>query len=250
MGRRGTATVAARVAASGGTDSGARSGAEPNGPMPGDRDIIPPNVLHAFQRALFIADQETARHAARVGAAAAALGRWMGLPAGEVRLLRAAGILHDLGKLVVPQEILDKPGPLTADEWVEVRRHPSVGADILLAVSADLAPLADAVRSHHERWDGSGYPDGRAGEQIPLAGRILAVVDVFDAVTCTRSYRAHTLGELEARALLVAESGSHFDASVVRTYLAVRANTLTGQNWRRPESRSSALDRALVDATR
>ncbi len=250
MGRRGTATVAARVAASGGTDSGARSGAEPNGPMPGDRDIIPPNVLHAFQRALFIADQETARHAARVGAAAAALGRWMGLPAGEVRLLRAAGILHDLGKLVVPQEILDKPGPLTADEWVEVRRHPSVGADILLAVSADLAPLADAVRSHHERWDGSGYPDGRAGEQIPLAGRILAVVDVFDAVTCTRSYRTHTLGELEARALLVAESGSHFDASVVRTYLAVRATTPTGQTWRRPESGSSARDPALVEATR
>ena len=250
MGRRGTATVAARVAASGGTDSGARSGAEPNGPMPGDRDIIPPNVLHAFQRALFIADQETARHAARVGAAAAALGRWMGLPAGEVRLLRAAGILHDLGKLVVPQEILDKPGRLTAEEWVEVRRHPSVGADILLAVSADLAPLADAVRSHHERWDGSGYPDGRAGEQIPLAGRILAVVDVFDAVTCTRSYRTHTLGELEARALLVAESGSHFDASVVRTYLAVRATTPTGQTWRRPESGSSARDPALVEATR
>ncbi len=216
----------------------------------GDRDVIHPKVLHAFQRALFIADQETARHSARVGAAAAALGRWMALPAGEVRMLRAAGILHDLGKLVVPQEILDKPGRLTAEEWVEVRRHPSVGAGILLAVSADLAPLADAVRSHHERWDGSGYPDGRAGEQIPLAGRILAVVDVFDAVTCTRNYRTHTLGELEARALLVAESGSHFDASVVRTYLAVRANAPTGQQWGRAGSRLSAWDLPLAEATR
>ncbi len=246
MGKRG----AARAAASRGPNAGARDGTAGSGMLPVGQDVIQPRILHAFQRALFIADAETARHSARVGAAAAALGRSMGLPEGEVRQLRAAGILHDLGKLVVPQEILDKPGPLTADEWVEVRRHPSVGADILLAVSADLAPLADAVRSHHERWDGSGYPDGRAGEQIPLAGRILAVVDVFDAVTCTRSYRTHTLGELEARALLVAESGSHFDASVVRTYLAVRATTPTGQTWRRPESGSSARDPALVEATR
>lgn len=250
MGKLGTARVAAQVAAPGGPDAGAPSATPGSGTSPVDRDVVQPRVLQAFQRALFIADAETARHSARVGAAAAALGRRMGLPDGEVRLLQEAGVLHDLGKLVVPQEILDKPGRLTADEWIEVRRHPAAGADILLAVSADLAPLADAVRSHHERWDGSGYPDGRAGEQIPLAGRILAVVDAFDAVTCTRSYRSHTLGELEARALLVAESGSHFDASVVKAYLAVRANASTGQPWGLAGSRSSTREPTLIEVAR
>ncbi len=246
MGKRG----AARAAASRGPNAGARDGTAGSGMLPVGQDVIQPRILHAFQRALFIADAETARHSARVGAAAAALGRSMGLPEGEVRQLRAAGILHDLGKLVVPQDILDKPGRLTAEEWIEIRRHPAVGADILLAVSADLASLADAVRSHHERWDGSGYPDGRVGDQIPLAGRILAVADVFDAVTCTRSYRSHTLGELEARALLVAEAGSHFDASVVKAYLAVRANAPTGQRWVRTGSRPSSWEPTLVEATR
>ena len=121
-----------------------------------------------------------------------------------------------------------------------MRRHPVVGAEILLAVSDRLGPVADAVRSHHERWDGTGYPDGRAGSAIPLYGRILAVVDVFDAVTSPRHYRARCLDELEARALLVAESGTHFDADVVRAYLSVRMVHDLSLAAEQPHSRPSA----------
>lgn len=107
------------------------------------------------------------------------------------RRLGWAGLLHDIGKVAVPTEILRKPGRLNAVEWEEVKRHPVIGADIVLSVGDRLMPLAEAIRAHHEWFGGSGYPDGLAGDQIPLFGRLIAVVDVYDSLTADRPYRPH-----------------------------------------------------------
>lgn len=138
------------------------------------------------------------------------------------RLLVAdAGVVHDLGKLGVPRSILDKPGPLTVEERRAVERHPAIGADMLLAISPHLTALAEAVHSHHERWDGSGYPDQLAGEEIPRAGRVLAVVDVYSALTQQRSYRSKVFSPGEARAFLEEHAGSHFDPQCVEATVGV-----------------------------
>jgi putative two-component system response regulator len=144
-----------------------------------------------------------------------------GLTPTEVDTIEWGGILHDIGKLAVPAAILRKPGPLTPDEWVEVRRHPTVGAEVLLSSSDGLAPLAAAVRSHHEWWDGSGYPDGLVGERIPLAGRIIAVADVFDSVTHPRPYRKLAYGVDAATVLLRSESGAHCDATIAKVLIGL-----------------------------
>ena len=129
--------------------------------------------------------------------------------------MRAAE-LHDVGKMAIPDEILQKPGPLTQDEWAFVRRHPLVGERIL-SVAPALLPVAKIVRSCHERWDGSGYPDGVAGEEIPLGARIVAVCDAFDAMINPRPYRAARSVE-EALQELRACSGTQFDPTVVAAF--------------------------------
>jgi HD-GYP domain-containing protein (c-di-GMP phosphodiesterase class II) len=106
-----------------------------------------------------------------------------------LRAVYWAGLLHDLGKIAIPERILQKPGSLTEDEITTMRRHSDIGANLLLSVSPDLRQIADGVRAHHERWDGSGYPNRLKAEEIPLEGRIVAVVDVFEALTCSRPYR-------------------------------------------------------------
>jgi HD-GYP domain-containing protein (c-di-GMP phosphodiesterase class II) len=113
----------------------------------------------------------------------------LGLAQETLRAVYWAGLLHDLGKIAVPERILQKPGTLSADEMVTMRRHSDIGANLLMSVSADLRQIADGVRSHHERWDGSGYPGQVRGDAIPLVGRIVSVVDVFEALTCKRPYR-------------------------------------------------------------
>ena len=138
------------------------------------------------------------------------------------RLLVAhAGVVHDLGKLGLSPAILAEPGPLTPEERVEVERHPVIGAEVLLSISADLAPMAAGVRAHHERWDGTGYPDGLAGEEIPLFGRLLAVVDVYDALTHPRIYRKAVYTRSRARAYLEEHAGTHFDAECVSASLDI-----------------------------
>jgi HD-GYP domain-containing protein (c-di-GMP phosphodiesterase class II) len=124
-----------------------------------------------------------------------------------------AGLLHDIGKIGVPEAILAKPGPLTLDEWTVMRAHPVVGAQIVEPFEF-FAPAIAAIRHHHERWDGSGYPDGLAGEAIPIEARVVAVADVFDALTSTRSYRA-ALPRDVALATLLAAAGRTLDERVV-----------------------------------
>ncbi|HVF07931.1 MAG TPA: HD domain-containing phosphohydrolase [Actinomycetota bacterium] len=125
--------------------------------------------------------------------------------------------LHDIGKVGVPEAVLCKPGPLEDDEWAVMRRHPVIGAQIV-APMRFLHGAVEIVRTHHERWDGRGYPDGLRGEQIPLAARIFAIADSFDAMTSHRPYRA-AMSHERALAEIVEGAGSQFDPDVARTFL-------------------------------
>ena len=133
-------------------------------------------------------DQGTAGHCRRLSANALALGLSLRLSPRELYALRIGGVVHDIGKLAVPDSILHKPAPLDAAEWAIMRQHPIVG-ERMCARIANLQPALAIVRHHHERWDGSGYPDHLAGERIPLLARIVQIVDVFDALTSSRPYK-------------------------------------------------------------
>ncbi len=164
----------------------------------------------------------TAEHSQRVGTIANAIGVELGLPDRELEVVHWAGLLHDIGKLAIPEEILSKPGPLTPEEWVEVRRHPSVGSDLLRTISPGFEPVAAAVRAHHERWDGTGYPDGLAGTDIPLGGRIVAVADVYDALTHPRSYRRNAYTTAAAIEHIATNAEHLFDPDITQAFLRTR----------------------------
>lgn len=164
---------------------------------------------------------ELGTHLEGVGELAAATAQALGLePAAVERVARAAE-LHDVGKVGVPEAILNKPGPLDADEWAFVRRHTIIGERILSAVPA-LAPIGRIVRSSHERFDGAGYPDGLAGEAIPLEARVIAVCDAFDAMLTARSYK-HGIEPSQALAELRRCAGTQFDPQVVEAFAAAWA---------------------------
>jgi HD-GYP domain-containing protein (c-di-GMP phosphodiesterase class II) len=145
----------------------------------------------------------------------------MGLVADELDLLRQAGELHDIGKVAIPDSILSKPGPLDEEEWVFVRQHPVVGERIISAAPA-LAQVAKLVRASHERFDGTGYPDGRIGEEIPLGARIIAVCDAYDAMIGPRPYRLGMSDEV-ALAELRRCAGEQFDPAIVEVFCDVHA---------------------------
>lgn len=174
-------------------------------------------LLPSLDAALSFYDNPTAQHSHRVAVLGSSLGEAWGLPERERLVLGWAGALHDIGKIAVSVAVLGKQGPLTGTEWAMVKQHPTVGGDLLLTVSADLDPVASAVRSHHERWDGAGYPAGLAGVDIPLLGRMLSVVDAFDAMTEGRPYhRAKT--PQEALVELRDQAGAQFDPELVALF--------------------------------
>ena len=140
----------------------------------------------------------------------------MSLEPSRCELIRRAAVLHDLGKVEVPHEVLRKPGPLSEDEWELMRRHPQTGAEMLK--DAGLHEEHEIVIAHHERPDGRGYPHGLSGDEIPLEARILSVADAYEAMTSDRPYRK-ALADIEAREELLAGSGSQFDPIVVRRFL-------------------------------
>ncbi len=180
-----------------------------------------PGLLPAFNSAVSMYDRGTAQHSARVAHLSALMAAQLELPARDVESVRWAGMLHDLGKLAVSPEVLRKPGPLDEAEWAEVRRHPIVGADVLLTVSAELGTVAAAVRAHHERWDGAGYPDRLAGEDIPLLGRLVTVADVYDSLIHPRPYRTGRYTPGQAIAELERGSASRFDPAAVELFAAL-----------------------------
>jgi putative nucleotidyltransferase with HDIG domain len=182
--------------------------------------------LLALASALEAKDAYTHGHSARVAELSRRIAMAVGLDGDDVAAIGEAGLLHDIGKIGVPEPTLRKPGPLTEDEWQTMRRHPVVGAQIVAPVDV-FARASPLIRHHHERWDGSGYPDGLAGHAIPFGARIVAVADVFDALTSTRPYRA-PVGRDAALAHLLAEAGRTLDADVVAASVALlRGHDLT-----------------------
>lgn len=156
-------------------------------------------------------------HSRRVACYAAAAARELELPCHEVERVRRAAAIHDIGKLEMPPGLVNKPGPLSPHEFAIVKRHAEAGER--LACRFGQGDLATIIRHHHERFDGDGYPDGLAGEAIPLGARIVAVADTFDAITSTRPYRK-AMAEREALSLLWSEAGRQLDPRVVAAFCA------------------------------
>ena len=179
-----------------------------------------------LSRAAEYKDDDTGAHVLRVGHYAAAVARQLGQTPEEVELLLHAAPMHDIGKIGVPDRILLKPGKLEPQEWEVMRRHSEMGARILAGSESPIIRLAETVAwTHHERWDGSGYPRGLVGTEIPLAGRIVAVADVFDALTSRRPYK-EPLPVDRSFAILREGSGQHFDPDVIEAFFAVEAEIL------------------------
>src|SRR5258707_5068391 len=145
-------------------------------------------TIEALALAIVAKDYNTHSHLRRVELYAVEIGKELGLSDSELQALRAAALLHDIGKLAVPEHIISKPGRLSAVEFEKMKIHPVVGAEILEKVEFPY-PVAPIVRSHHEKWDGTGYPAGLSGEDIPIGARILAAVDCLDALSSDRQYR-------------------------------------------------------------
>jgi putative nucleotidyltransferase with HDIG domain len=173
--------------------------------------------LLGLANALEAKDAYTRGHSERVGAWGGRLAASLGLPAEDIETITQAGLLHDIGKIGVPETVLRKRAGLTTEEWALMRQHPVIGAQIV-APFEFFAGGALVIRHHHERWDGTGYPDGLVGGAIPLGARVVAVADVFDALTSDRPYRA-ALSRDAALAYLAAEAGHTLDADVVAALL-------------------------------
>jgi putative two-component system response regulator len=175
-------------------------------------------VMTALALTIEARDPYTAGHCERLGRYATALGRALGVDAGMLKALQLGGFLHDLGKIAVPDRILLKPGALDPEEWAVMRRHPIVGADLVRDMRT-LDGVRPIIRHHHERFDGSGYPDGLRGEAIPLGARIMAVVDVYDALRTTRPYKPPMSHEQAVAALLREAEAGFWDAHIVSAFV-------------------------------
>lgn len=158
-------------------------------------------------------------HSEAVAEMAGELGRCLGLEGQELDDVRTAATLHDIGKLGVPDAILNKPGPLSDDEWTVMRRHPEIGAELVESMRP-LAHLAPVIRAGHERWDGTGYPDELAGEEIPLGARVILIADAVHAMISDRPYR-HGIPLAQARGELQAHAGTQFWPEGVRAALEI-----------------------------
>ena len=190
------------------------------------------DTIRAIAATIDAKDGYTHRHSERVAALSRRIAAEIGLTTEEQNTAHLAAMLHDVGKIAVPDSILNKPGRLTAGEFAEMKKHPEHGARILSNIqSPTVTVVLPGVRSHHERWDGSGYPDGLRGESIPLLGRLIGVADFYDAVTSARAYRAAMSGA-EAIALIEAGAGTHFDPRIAEAVIQLhQRGELLPENW-------------------
>jgi putative nucleotidyltransferase with HDIG domain len=173
-------------------------------------------------------DENTKGHNMRVAELAVAIGRKLGLPTNRLRVLARAGMLHDVGKIGIPDAVLNKPGPLDAAEWVTIKRHPELGVEILHRLPT-LQQESEIVAAHHERIDGSGYPRGLHGPEIPIEARIVAVADTYDVLISDRPYRKARTRQ-ESITILREESGTRLDGSVVEALLQILGEASQGKS--------------------
>lgn len=208
-------------------------------------------TLRSLVAALDARDSETGGHSERVAELTMAIAEEMGIPADSEagRYIQWGALLHDVGKIAVADQILRKPGHLTDDEWVAMKTHPLTGYDIVRNVQF-LAPAAELVLAHHERYDGRGYPRGLAGNDIPLGARIFMIADTFDAITSERPYKAAREAE-EALAEILRHSGTQFDPDAVKAFMSVYQKRFVSRVASGPARRqmSESLKKAITEAT-
>jgi len=183
-------------------------------------------IIQRLGRAAEYKDNETGMHVIRMSHYSKRLGLAAGMDEADAELLLNASPMHDIGKIGIPDRILQKPGPLDEDEWAIMKQHPQFGAEILGEHASELLETARVIAlAHHEKWDGSGYPNGLEGEQIPFVGRVVAIADVFDALTTVRPYkRAWTVEEMLQ--WIRTQHGSHFDPVLVDRFVGIMPEIL------------------------
>jgi putative nucleotidyltransferase with HDIG domain len=174
-------------------------------------------TIEGWSRVLDLRDKETEGHTQRVTEMTVRLARALSVPEEQIIHLRRGALLHDIGKMAIPDTILQKPGPLTEEEWKEMRRHPEYALQMLYSI-AYLRPALEIPYSHHEHWDGSGYPRGLKGEDIPIAARIFSIVDVWDALLSNRPYRRGCTEE-SVLEYIRKHAGIYFDPKLVDAFL-------------------------------
>jgi HD-GYP domain-containing protein (c-di-GMP phosphodiesterase class II) len=205
-------------------------------------------MFDALADAMASRDPLTHVHAERVQHYAIALARQVPITdAGVLAALETAALLHDVGKLGIPDRLLNKQGPLTASEYADVKRHAIIGSNILATVPA-AGLLAQIVRHHHENWDGSGYPDGLHGAAIPLAARVLAIVDCYDALTSDRPYR-RALAHNSAVAMIYDRRGTMYDPAITDAFLRIAWRFQPAASGSRGAYRPSARVLRRVEAS-
>jgi putative two-component system response regulator len=185
------------------------------------------DTIFRLSRAAEYKDEDTGMHIRRIGRYAAQIAETMGLPAEQIESFLYAAPMHDIGKIGIPDHILLKPGTLTPQEWEIMKQHTIIGANILEGAASEIIKQGAVIAlNHHEKWDGSGYPNGLKGENIPLAGRITAIVDVFDALTSKRPYRLQSFSVPEALKMIEENVGKQFDPEIYRALQGSLKNIL------------------------
>jgi HD-GYP domain-containing protein (c-di-GMP phosphodiesterase class II) len=174
-------------------------------------------ILSLINSTMYEKSQETEAHAERLKKLSRLLGEKMELSENELNSLELLAALHDIGKVTIDEKILNKPGKLTPEEWIEIKKHPDAGYRIAMA-SPKLMPIADLILCHHERWDGTGYPQGLKGEEIPLLSRMISVIDAYDVMTEYRSYR-RPISKTAALEEIKRCAGTQFDPQIAQTFI-------------------------------
>jgi len=189
------------------------------------------DTVYRLSRAAEYKDEDTGAHVQRMSHYSSAIARKLGLDDEFIENILWAAPMHDVGKIGIPDRVLLKPGKLDSDEWVIMRQHTTIGAEILKDADADFIKLAAEIAlTHHEKWDGSGYPNGIKGSDIPLAGRIVALADVFDALTTERPYKEPFPLE-KALAIIKEGEGSHFDPQIAEAFTLIEDEITAELNW-------------------
>jgi putative nucleotidyltransferase with HDIG domain len=178
------------------------------------------NAVHALAATVDAKDHRTYGHSTKAAEYAVQIAQALGYSSDKIAILKAASLLHDIGKIRVPDSILLKTGPLTDSEWIAIKEHPKFGVAILKHIKS-LGGCLPVIQHHHEHFDGSGYPAGLRGENIPMDARILAIADAYDAMTSPRPYRLNVLDHREALEEIVRCSGSYFDPKTAKVFAAL-----------------------------